>query len=139
MVIGPMRDDFTQRIKTKLAQRVGVQCSSPACRKPTSGPHVEPNEAVNIGVAAHISAAAPGGPRYDESLTPEERRSIENGVWLCQNCAKLVDSDPDRYTAAVLRSWKADAERTADAEVKRSRSDVPLSTGTDEAPAPCPR
>jgi ribosomal protein L37AE/L43A len=47
----------------------------------------------NIGVAAHISGAAPGGPRYDASMSSEARKSINNGIWLCANCARLVDGD----------------------------------------------
>ena len=34
-----------------------------------------PNKIINIGVAAHICAAAPGGPRYDSAMTEEERKS----------------------------------------------------------------
>jgi len=63
-------------------------------------------KALNIGVAAHITAASPGGARYDESLTPEQRRDARNGVWLCQNCAKLVDNDETQFPVEYLRAWK---------------------------------
>jgi hypothetical protein len=46
-----------------------------------------------LGVAAHITAASPDGPRYDQNLSSEQRKSPDNGIWLCQNCAKLVDND----------------------------------------------
>jgi hypothetical protein len=68
---------------------------------------------VNVGVAAHITAASSGGPRFDDSLGEKERRSAANGIWLCQNCAKLIDSDTPRFTTAVLAKWKADAESFA--------------------------
>jgi hypothetical protein len=68
---------------------------------------------VNIGVAAHIAAAAPGGPRYDEKMAPEERCGIENAVWLCQNCAKLIDNDASRYTIDLLRRWRRLSEEAA--------------------------
>jgi hypothetical protein len=64
-----MRDDFPTLIKEMLAKRVGYRCSNPGCRKPTSGPQEDPSKAVNVGVAAHITAASPNGPRYDPSLT----------------------------------------------------------------------
>src|SRR5881296_3048246 len=105
-----MRDDFPTAVKETLARRVGMHCSNPECRKPTSGPRAEPSQAVNIGVAAHITAASPGGPRYDPSLTPEERRSASNGIWLCQNCAHLIDTDKDRFSIDILRLWKAQSE-----------------------------
>jgi hypothetical protein len=71
------RDDFSKETKDILAKRVGLQCSNPNCRRPTSGPQTHPRKAVNIGVAAHICAAAPGGPRYDTRMTEEDRCAIE--------------------------------------------------------------
>ena len=64
-------------------------------------------------MAAHITAASPGGPRYDPSRTPEERRSVANGIWLCQNCAHLIDTDKDRFSVDILRLWKAQSEEAA--------------------------
>lgn len=79
----------------------------------TTGPRTDPTKIVNIGVAAHITAAAEGGPRYDPALIPDQRKAPENGIWLCQNCAKLIDNDPLRYTVEILRGWKANAETAA--------------------------
>ena len=89
------------------------------------------NGTVNVGVAAHISAAAPGGPRYDSTLSPEQRSNISNAVWLCQNCAKLVDNDPQRFTADVLLEWKARAEAVARTEVGKTRASYTLSTASN--------
>lgn len=55
------RDDFSESTKRLLANRAGVRCSNPNCRQPTSGANTDPNKSTNIGVAAHICAAAPGG------------------------------------------------------------------------------
>ena len=118
-----MRDDFSQKTKETLARRVGMRCSNPGCRKPTAGPASSPTDCVNIGVAAHITAASPGGPRYNEKCSPEQRCSIENGLWLCQNCAKLIDSDPTRYTKEALIQWKELSEKLAHDEVSVSPSD----------------
>jgi hypothetical protein len=63
-----MRDDFSEDIKRALAARVANQCSNPDCRAVTSGPQTDPSKAVNVGVAAHITAASPGGPRHDPEL-----------------------------------------------------------------------
>jgi len=113
-----MRDDFDARAKEILARRVGYRCSNPDCRKLTSGPQEDPTKAVSIGVAAHITAASEGGPRYDPSLSSEERGSVDNGLWLCQNCAKLIDSDVQRYTPELLREWKRQAEQRARDEIE---------------------
>jgi len=107
------RDDFSKKVKEELGKRVGMICSNPDCRKSTSGPHDCSSKSVNIGVAAHITGASKGGARYDPSLSPEERSSIDNGIWLCQNCAKLVDNDEQRYPVNLLKEWKCDAEERA--------------------------
>src|SRR5215472_14817172 len=129
-----MRDDFTPETKRTLADRVGKLCSNPECRALTSGPQDDSEKAVNIGVAAHITAAAPGGPRYNATLSSEQRQHIDNGIWLCQNCAKLVDSDLQRFTEDLLRAWKKVAEdyaryslgKTARTESQLARLEVYL-------------
>ena len=113
-----MRDDFPTATKELLAKRVGYRCSNPSCRQPTSGPHQDSTKTVNVGVAAHITAASARGPRYDTSLSAEQRKSTENGIWLCQKCAKLVDNDSARYTLEVLHEWKRIAEETAVRELE---------------------
>lgn len=119
MKLAYKRDDFSEKTKMILANRVCGLCSNPNCRKPTLGANSKPNKATNIGVAAHICAAAPGGPRYDSTMTEEERKSSENGIWLCQSCAKLIDSDAIRYSKDLLKVWKNLAETTAKLELER--------------------
>jgi hypothetical protein len=85
-----MGDDFSERVKRALGSRVGNLCSNPECRALTSGPQEDPAKALNIGVAAHITAASPGGQRYDSDLLPDERSGPSNGIWLCQNCLHFL-------------------------------------------------
>jgi hypothetical protein len=117
-----LRDDFSDVIKRILSQRVANRCSNPDCRAQTCGPQVDPGKAVNVGVAAHITAASPGGPRYDPGSTPEQRTDSTNGIWLCQNCAKLVDNDPARYPTTLLIKWKTDAESEAHGLIGKTTS-----------------
>lgn len=105
-----MRDDFTEEVKRILAARVSYLCSNPNCRAQTSGPQIDATKALNVGVAAHITGASEGGPRYNAPLSSDDRRSPDNGIWLCQNCAKLIDNDPSRYTEKLIRAWKEVAE-----------------------------
>jgi len=104
------RDEFSLPDKETLAKRTRQLCSNPNCQSSTSGPHTRPDKAINLGVAAHICAAAPGGKRYDPDMTPEERGRIDNAIWLCQICAKLVDSDDKEYTVELLWRWKEEHE-----------------------------
>lgn len=106
-----MRDNFPKITKEILAKRVGYKCSNPNCRKITIGPHSTENKVLNLGVAAHITAASYGGPRFSAEMTTDERKSLKNGIWLCQNCAKLIDTDLNEYTTKELLNWKLIAEK----------------------------
>ncbi len=90
------------------ACKASAVCSNPSCRHLTSAPTSDGAKDVNIGVAAHICAAAPGpgARRYRGDMTPEQRKSHENGIWLCQDCAKAIDSDDPAFSETVLHGWK---------------------------------
>ena len=57
---GQARDNFPQSVKDTLGRRVGYQCSR--CYISTLGPTIDPHDSSNTGIAAHITAAAEGGP-----------------------------------------------------------------------------
>lgn len=63
-----------------------------------------------VGVAAHITAAAPGGPRYDPSMSHAERSSESNGIWTCQTHSKFIDDNPSSCTIEELHRWKRQHE-----------------------------
>lgn len=112
------RDNFSTKVIEKIRGRVANRCSNPQCRVPTTGPSEDDPEKVNIiGIAAHIYAASAGGPRYDANMTSRERRSIDNGIWLCSNCSIDIDKDQALYTPAVLKQWKIEAEKLAREEM----------------------
>ena len=128
------RDDFSAKVKDELAERVGFHCSYPGCPMITSGPKTGSRGSINLGVASHITAAAPGGPRYDPSLTAEQRASGDNGIWLCLIHSVLVDRDIAEdgvtpYTVDLLRRWKRDAEAAARARLE-GRSPTPADQTT---------
>ncbi len=91
-----------------LAERAGYFCSH--CLMGTSGPHRMAGKSLKLGKACHITAAAPGGPRFDPNMTPEERSSVNNGIWLCLKCADMIDKNSEAYSSALLRNWKRDHE-----------------------------
>ena len=121
-----MRDDFSQGTIEMLAKRAGYLCSNPKCGQPTVGAAPSQDKFINVGVAAHITAAAPGGPRYDPLLTREQRQHQSNGIWLCQTHAKMVDSDPKHFTVEMLREWKQKVEN------KSFRAIVSLEPGRNQ-------
>lgn len=111
------RDDFSSKTKEMLSQRVAYRCSNPNCRKPTIGPHSDQSKSTKTGIASHICGAAPGGPRYDDTMSKEERVDISNGIWLCSDCARLIDVDEDKYKVHLIYAWKRAAEDLATAEM----------------------
>lgn len=117
------RDDFNQRTIEILRARVAHRCSNPECRVITVGPSQDMQKTNSIGEAAHICAAAPGGPRYDATMTTEQRKSIENAIWLCSNCSDKIDKDPDSYPVTLLYEWKQKAEQVASEEIGKKLPD----------------
>src|SRR5260221_5831218 len=119
------RDDFTEAVKKDLAGGVGFGFSKPDCHAQPSGPSgSRVSGASNVGVAAHIAAAAEGGPRHDPMQPPEERSSRENGLWLCATHGEGIDNE-ERYTVALLVGWRESAEALARAEQGRPDPDTP--------------
>lgn len=110
--MGTKRDDFTKKTIDILGKRVAFHCSNPNCRKITIGPNEEKEKATIIGIAAHITAASPEGPRFNPDLNEVERRHIDNGIWLCSNCATLIDKDPAKYPVTLLMEWRKQEEFT---------------------------
>ena len=104
------RDEFPIATKRTLAIRAAHFCSNPDCLKLTAGPHSDENKSLTTGHAAHIHAAAVGGPRNDPDQTPAQRKAISNGLWLCRECGDIVDKDDSPHSATLLKQWKRDHE-----------------------------
>ena len=126
------RDNFLETTIAVLRKRVNDRCSNPECRVPLSGPATEKEKAIHVGIAAHICAAAPKGPRYLAVMTPDQRKHIDNAIWLCAPCSIMIDKDEHKYSVAHLHSWKAEAERLATKEMgqKLPRKDDAIKTVT---------
>ena len=104
------RDNFTNAVRLRLAAASGHRCCKPDCRAVTFCAR-DDGSTYTIGQAGHITGAASGGPRYDAGMTPDARKSDENGLWLCGNCHKMVDSDDSSFSVECLRQWKSDASK----------------------------
>lgn len=125
------RDDFTETTKLKIAKRAGWLCSFPTCRTETVGATSDGEGEINIGTAAHICAAAPGGPRYDEKMSPEERSSAKNGIWMCRDHGKAIDSPDPQFTVKLLHEWKRQAENESWRRVLRNEAARGLAEATN--------
>jgi hypothetical protein len=106
------RDDFDRKTIEILAKRASYICSNPNCRSLTLCPsEKDPEKYIFIGKGAHITSASTNGPRYNSSLTPEQRSSIENGIFLCSNCADMIDKNMGLdFSVDLLKKWKHEHE-----------------------------
>lgn len=117
-----IRDEFKNSIVLALARRASYICSNPECHALTIGPSAaDPEKIVFLGKAAHITAAAPGGARYDPSLTSDDRRLIENGIFLCPACAEKIDKNRGiDFPIDQLKKWKRDHEKWVGKNLNKS-------------------
>ncbi|GAB5478545.1 MAG: hypothetical protein Marn2KO_20120 [Marinobacter nauticus] len=111
------RDNFSKKVIRTLREQVSYRCSNPECRVITAAPGDTEDGVNRVGQAAHISAASPSGPRYDKNMSAKERASENNGIWLCNICAKKIDNSPSEYPVETLKNWKTTALRKAKSEL----------------------
>src|SRR4051812_1758326 len=121
--LGQTRHDFSPTTRKIIAERSGYKCADPSCGAATVGPAlIGPDGSARVGVAAHIHAASPNGPRYLSEQSEAERKSADNGLWMCETHGKLVDSDESGHSANELKEWKRTAERKVKAELGLANS-----------------
>ncbi|MDR1994245.1 hypothetical protein [Azonexus sp.] len=107
------RDDFSKAVVDSLCKRAAFICSNPICRASTLAPSdIEQGKYLYIGKAAHICAAASGGPRYKATMSTEERTGINNAIFLCSSCADMIDKNEGKdFPETNLRQWKVEHEK----------------------------
>lgn len=106
------RDNFDSKTNETLAKRASFICSNPECRCFTlAASDTDAMKFIYNGIAAHITAASTGGPRYDINKTAEERSNILNGIFLCSNCSIAIDKNNGiDFTVQRLLAWKNEHE-----------------------------
>jgi hypothetical protein len=85
--------NFTQKTVTTLGERAHFLCSKPDYRKLTTGPHSIQSKSLRTGEAAHIYSAKKLNARHFPNLADEKVKDYKDGIWLCRECHKLIDSD----------------------------------------------
>lgn len=64
-----------------------------------------------VGDECHIISGAPNGPRHDPTLAADVIDGLDNLVLLCRVHHKLVDDQPETFTASSLRQLRANHEK----------------------------
>src|SRR5216684_6564109 len=98
--------EFTKETIETLIKRAALHCSNPDCGILTSAATIKDNGAVSIGEAAHIYGRTELSKRYNPEMTAAERADVTNGIWLCRNCHKEIDTDELRFPAELLFEWR---------------------------------
>jgi hypothetical protein len=104
--------EFTKDTIELLMRRAALHCSNPDCGVLTSAPTTKNDGSINLGEAAHIYGRTERSKRYNLEMTQAERADITNGIWLCRNCHKEIDTDELRFPADLLFEWRREHERT---------------------------
>lgn len=95
-----------------VISRSGDRCAYRGCGQELSlAPPSNRDHPKATGKVAHICAASPGGPRYDGTMTPSQRGSADNLIYLCGPHHDAIDSQLHFHTAEWLRQAKRDHER----------------------------
>jgi hypothetical protein len=103
------RNFAVKEIKTLFAHS-GNQCAFPGCSQRLVEPSTAEDDPAILAEVAHIVADSRQGPRGASSLTDEERDRASNLILVCGDHHKLIDSQPNTYSVAVLRQMKEDHE-----------------------------
>lgn len=90
----------------KVLYGTAFRCGRPMCRKPLYLYDNETGLRTLNSEVAHIHARSSGGPRF-VVMDREKNRAFENLILLCMEDHALVDDNPERFPADMLREWKA--------------------------------
>lgn len=81
------------------------------CRRPLIAARTHHDPDAIVGDEAHIAGQSPGGPRRDDLASGVSIDGYDNLILLCRVHHKVVDDQPNHYTAARLREIKDDHEK----------------------------
>ncbi|GHG18432.1 ABC-three component system protein [Streptomyces hydrogenans] len=107
------RDPVPKAQEKIVIQRSGDRCAYPSCGIALS---IDAKAAEDlhkaVGKVAHIRAASAKGPRYDVTMTSEQRGSADNLIYLCGPHHDVIDTQLNYHTVEFLQDIKKKHERT---------------------------
>lgn len=100
--------EFSKSVRTIVAERASYICSNPGCRCLTLHlSDIDQGKAVFRGKATHICAPLENCVRYDAQMNGNQRKAIDNAIFLCVKCADLINRNKGAdHSVSLLRSWK---------------------------------
>ena len=108
------RKDISAPEKHILFMKSGGFCAFPNCETKLIEKSTKKDDATVLAEVAHIVADSRQGPRGKESLSAANRAKHSNLILLCRKHHKIIDSQPNTYSVAVLKQMKYDHETKVD-------------------------
>lgn len=105
--------DKARQYKPSTVRRLdtlsGNECAHPTCQKKL----IAEDGVSIISKICHITAASAEGPRYDASMTDDERRGFDNLILLCDEHHVIIDNKANEstYSTSLLKEWKSNHEK----------------------------
>lgn len=105
--------DKSRQYKPSTIRRLdtlsGNECAEPTCTKKL----VASDGISIISKICHIEAASKDGPRFNESMTEDERRGFDNLILLCDEHHTIIDNKQNvkKYPVELLKQWKGNHEK----------------------------
>lgn len=100
---------YTRSTIRRLDTLSGNECAHPTCYKKL----IAEDGVSIISKICHIAAASADGPRYDASMTDDERREFDNLILLCDEHHVMIDNKENEvtYPVSLLKEWKNNHEK----------------------------
>lgn len=95
---------YKPSVVRRLDTLSGNECAYPNCSKKLIA---EDGKSI-VSKICHIAAASPEGPRYDDSMTDDERRGFDNLILLCDEHHVMIDNKENEnlFPTSLLKQWK---------------------------------
>ncbi|HEX6510196.1 MAG TPA: hypothetical protein VF221_21405, partial [Chloroflexota bacterium] len=106
-----------------LCQRSGNRCAFTDCRDLLTASSTSVDGVAVLGHVAHIVGQSRRGPRGEIDLEPDARDVYSNLILVCSRHHKLIDSQPQTYTAVALIAMKEAHEQWVETTLGRGVSD----------------
>lgn len=100
---------YKQSTVRRLDTLSGNECAEPTCTRKL----VSVDGSSIISKICHIEAASENGPRYNASMTEDERRGFDNLILLCDEHHTIIDNSDNvkNYPVELLKLWKTNHEK----------------------------
>lgn len=119
------RDRVPHAQEKVVISRSGNKCAYPNCGIDlTIDPQSAGDQPKATGKVAHITAASPGGPRYDASMPSKQRSSAGNLIYLCGPHHDAIDSQLEYHTCEFLFRAKRVHEEAVERAVRNALGTV---------------